>query len=153
MDNPWICMVIHGYQGILFVTKWHALQVERISTRPISTIFPRCASLRISRFPSFHIFWFSIILFYFISGGPPRIILEVFCLSVTFQKSQNHEKSPRVFPVIVFYEIHGNRCGIDVRSFPNPRFIQKRCFCCCFFTSWRITQFLYQVKELAQGLL
>ena len=31
-------LIIHGSQGILFVTKWHAIQVERISTRPISTI-------------------------------------------------------------------------------------------------------------------
>jgi hypothetical protein len=32
-----------------------------------------------------------------------------------------------VFPVTVFYEIHGHRCGIDVQSFSNPWFIKKRC--------------------------
>jgi hypothetical protein len=50
MDNPWIN---HGYQGILFVAKWHAIQVERISTRPVSMIV-RCASLDFSRFSGFH---------------------------------------------------------------------------------------------------
>ncbi len=53
MDDPWTSMdtpwIIHGYprisvdylwiSRILFVTKWHATQVERISTRPISMIF------------------------------------------------------------------------------------------------------------------
>ena len=29
-----------------------------------------------------------------------------------------------VFPVTVFDEIQGNRCGIDVQFFSNPRFIQ-----------------------------
>ena len=51
--DPWISIGNHGYQGILFVTKWHAIQVERISTIPISMIF-LCTSLRVSRFPALH---------------------------------------------------------------------------------------------------
>ena len=141
MASPWIIhgcpWTIHGYQGILFVTKWHTIQVEIISTRPISTIFRR-ASVRFSGFPGFHLFWFYIFLIYIVSGGavdhwgqqgPPRIILEVFCLSVTFSeipKSRNIDFL--VFPVTVFEEIHGHRCGIEVQPFSNPWFIQQRCF-------------------------
>ena len=57
IDYEWIIhgypKIVHGSQGALFVTTRHAIQVERISTIPISTIF-RCASLRILRFPGFH---------------------------------------------------------------------------------------------------
>jgi hypothetical protein len=38
-----------------------------------------------------------------------------------------------VFPVTVFDEIQGDRCGIDVRSVPNHRFIQKLCCLIDFF--------------------
>ena len=89
MDNLWIFMdyswVIHaypwttyGYQGILFVTKWHAIQVERISTRPISTI---CSvrifvKFEISRFPSFILLICYGFSFYFgRRRRPPRISL------------------------------------------------------------------------------
>jgi len=40
---------------IRFVTKWNAMEVERISTKPISMMF-RCASLPISRFSGSHFF-------------------------------------------------------------------------------------------------
>jgi hypothetical protein len=57
IDYEWIIhgypKIVHGSQGALFVTTRHAIQVERISTIPISTIF-RCASLRIFGFPGFH---------------------------------------------------------------------------------------------------
>ena len=39
MDNPWISMDYLWISRILFVTNWHATQVERISTRPISSKF------------------------------------------------------------------------------------------------------------------
>ena len=57
MDYEWrvhgYLYIIHVSQGILFVTTRHAIQVERISTIPISAIF-RCASLRSLGFPGFH---------------------------------------------------------------------------------------------------
>ena len=138
MDNPWIN---HGYQGILFVAKWHAIQVERISTRPVSMIV-RCASLDFSRFSGFHFlnFWTSMVFHFILGGtvdhqgsvwgqlGPPSTFLEVFCLSVTFPEVKKLRKFDfRVFPETVFDEIQGNRCGIDVLSFSNPRFIKKLC--------------------------
>ena len=74
MDYPWIV-----YQGILFVTKWHAIQVDRISTRPVSMILRR-ASSQISRFPGFYFsFFLNFYGFLYYFGrhrGPPRISLE-----------------------------------------------------------------------------
>ena len=143
MDYPWI---IHGYpwiiqrsQGILFVTKWHAVQVERISPRPVSMIFRR-ASSQISRFPGFHVslFWISMVFYIMLGGavdhqglvwgqlGPPGTFPEVFCLSVTFPEIPKSCKiNIWVFPVTVFDEIKGNRCGIDARSFSNRPFISR----------------------------
>ena len=137
MDNPWI---IQRYQATLFVTKWHAVQVERISTRPISMIFRR-ASSQISRFPGFHfsLFWNSMVFYLILGGtvdhqglvweqlGPPGTFPEVFCLSVTFPEIPKSWKFDFwVFLVTVFDEIKGNRCGIAARSFSNHRFVKKR---------------------------
>jgi len=154
MDYEWrihgYLYIIHVSQGILFVTTRHAIQVERISTIPISAIF-RCASLRSLGFPGFHPHPRIPIVFHFILGGtvynqwsvwgqlvPPRIILEVFCLSVTFPeitKSRNIDFL--MSPVTVFEEIQGHRCGIDVQSFSNPWIIQKMCFYWPFH-GWRL---------------
>ena len=111
MDYPWIICgypwIIQRYQGILFVTKWHAVQAERISTRPISMIFRR-ASSRISKCPGVHFLFLGnyVIpyLFWEHPGGPkehPGTTVDQFgggwglqgpCLMI-FLKSRYHEKS------------------------------------------------------------
>ena len=136
-DAPWILMMHHEYSWcIRFVTKWDAMEVERISTRPISMKFRR-ASLQISRFAGSH-FWFFWICFIFntILGGSrstqgasrdhqasvwrqlgsPGTILEVFCDEVTFQEIHKSWKiNFLVFPVTVFEEVG----RIDSQSTPD----------------------------------
>ena len=71
----WILMSTHDASWVLirFVTKWHAMEVERISIKPISMIF-RCESLQISNFQGFHFLfsWIFIILNLFWASEGPR---------------------------------------------------------------------------------
>ena len=143
IHNPWIIhgypWIIQRYQGILFVTKWHAIQVERISTRPTSMIV-RCASLQILRFPGFH-FSFSWIpvLFSFILGAPgsiqgsSRISLEAAGVSRDhfggILYSSDFPRNPKIIKNWllsvsrdIFDEIRGNRCGTAAQSLSNHRF-------------------------------
>ena len=77
MDNPWISMDDPWiYMENPFVTKWHAIQIERISTRPISMILSVriCADFEIFKFPLFNFLNFYGFLFDFgRHHGPPRI--------------------------------------------------------------------------------
>ena len=139
-DASWKLVMDHECSWcIRFVTKWHAMEVERISTRPISMNF-RYASLRISRFSGFHIlfFWMRIMLYCNLGAsrdhqgsvwrqlGSPGSILEVFCVQMTFQEiQQSWTFDFWVFPVTAFDENQRNRCGIDARSFSNHPFISK----------------------------
>ena len=152
MDNPWISIDNQWISGNPFRhhTARHS-SWEDFNHTNLDDF--RCASLRILGFPGFHSPPTRIpIIFYFIFGGtvdhqgsvwgqlgPPMIILEVFCLSVTFPeipKSRNIDFL--VFPVAVFDEIQGYRCGIEVQSFSNPWFIQKLCFFHGSFHDWRL---------------
>ena len=135
MDNPWI---IHGFS---MDNPWIAKDNPWISGNPFRHQMARHSSWEdfnqtnldeISRGTVDHqgSVWGQL--------GPPRIILEVFCLSVTFPeipKSRNIEFL--VFPVPVFEEIQGYRCGIDVQSVTNPWFIQTQCFYWSFH-DWRL---------------
>ena len=143
-EYSWCIMSTHDASwgpksGIRFVTKWDAMEVERISTRPISMIFRR-ASSQISKFSGLHFssFWISMVFYIILGGtvdhqglvwgqlGPPGTVLEVFCLSATFPEIPKSWKIDIwVFPVTVFDEIKGNRCGIAARSFSNRPFISK----------------------------
>ena len=132
-EESWI---IHGYQGIPYVSKWHAMQVERISTRPISMIF-RCAPQVLA----FHLtdYLLFLKLFWKIPGAPREHqgttkdqfgsswgLQGPFCVEVTFQeipKSWNIDSL--VFPVTVFDEHRRNRCGIDARSLSNHPWLRK----------------------------
>ena len=141
IDNQWIPWIINGYQGIRFVTKWHAIQVERISTRPISMIPVRIfASFKISRFPL--LIFLDLYRFLFYIGRhrrPPRISFGAAGATkdhlggiLSFSDFSRNPETMKidflVFPMTDFDEIQGNRCGIDVLSFSNPRLMEKRLF-------------------------
>ena len=150
MDNPW---TFHGWS---MDNPWISMDKPKISRNPFRHQTARhwswedfaqtnlddfsarvFANFEISRFPLF-IFLNFYGFFIMLGGtvdhqgsvwrqlGPPRTILEVFCLSATFPEIPKSWKFDFwVFPVTVFDEIPGNRCGIDVRSFSNPRFIKN----------------------------
>ena len=77
IDNPWISIDYPGIYRTLFVAKWHATQVERISTKPISMI---CSyvSLQISSHPG--LIFMNLDYYYSCYFGrnhePPRISWE-----------------------------------------------------------------------------
>jgi len=120
-EAAWVLKMHHKYldysflgpkSGTRFVTKWDAIEVERISTIQILMIFRR-ASLNISRLSGFHffVFWSCIIIILIIHcffgsiqdhpgsiQGPPRINLEAscglqgpFCVEVTSDFSRNSQ--------------------------------------------------------------
>jgi len=65
----WILMMHHECPWCTrFVTKWNAMEVERISTKPISMIV-RCASLQMSRCSGSHVFCWGFYRFYVILNG------------------------------------------------------------------------------------
>ena len=81
MEYPQCIMITHDASrvlmmhqkwswGIRFVTKWNAMEVERISTKPISMIF-LCASLQISRFAGSDVLfvWVSIVFYAILKGS------------------------------------------------------------------------------------
>jgi len=142
MDNPWISIDNQWISGNPFRhhTARHSSWEDFNHTNLDDLSVRIFAIFEISRFPGPPP---QIpIVFYFILGGTvdhqgsvwgqlgqPRIILEVFCLSVAFPEiSKSRNIDFLVFPVTVFEEIHGHRCGIEVQPFSNPWFIQQRCF-------------------------
>jgi hypothetical protein len=141
MGDPWISIDDPWISGNPFRhhTARHSSWEDFNHTNLDDLLVRIFANFGISRFPPHPRIP---IVFYFMLGGtvdhqgsvwgqlgPPMIILEIFCLSVTFPEIPNSRNIDfLVFPVAVFDEIQGYRCGIDVQSFSNHWFIQKRCF-------------------------
>jgi len=132
MDNPWISSNPFRHQMARH-SSWEDFNQTNLDEFSVRI----SAHFQIIRFSLF-IFWICIVLYSFLGGavdhqgllwgqlGPPRIILEVFCLLETFSEINNSRRIDfRVLPVTVFDEFQGNRCRIDVRSFPNPRFVSN----------------------------
>ena len=142
MDNPWISIDNQWISGNPFRhhTARHSSWEDFNHTNLDNFSVRIFANFEISRFPSppppefrlyFMLFWEAVDHQGSVWGqlGQPRIILEVFCLSVAFPEiSKSRNIDFLVFPVTVFEEIHGHRCGIEVQPFSNPWFIQQRCF-------------------------
>ena len=139
MDNPWTSIINPWISGNPFRhhTARHSSWEDFNHTNLDDLSVRIFAIFEISRFPGPPP---QIpIVFYFILGGTvdhqgsvwgqlgqPRIILEVFCLSVAFPEiSKSRNIDFLVFPVTVFGENRRNRCGIDARSFSSHPFISK----------------------------
>ena len=134
-DNP---LIIHGYPWIIrgypwIVHGWESVrhQMTRHSSwrcEPDQSRWcfgPPLCTFRDFQVSTFHFFVFGGTVDHQGSvwgqPGPPRIILEVSCLSVTFPEIHKSLTIDFfVFPVTGFDGIQGNRCGIDVRSFTSP---------------------------------
>ena len=119
-------LIIHWYQGIILVTKWHTIQVDAISTRPISVIF----SVHTCKFRYFHVSTVQLserLLLYFILGGTmyhgkdqfwgnfghPGANLNTFCLQVTCQEIPTSWNIDFwMFLVTSFEEKRRNRCSV-----------------------------------------
>jgi hypothetical protein len=117
------------------------MEVERISTKPISMIF-LCASLQISRCSSSHFFCLRFYCFLchferiqehpWIIQWPPLINLDAigdsrdhFVLKWLFKKFKILKIYVWLFPVTVFEETLVNRCRIDARSCPTVHLYKK----------------------------